>query len=129
MAGLLVGSWPLPLTDEIIALLQPAADLGGERIEHGPGWTTWTVHDGLKLVGAAHCRRTVDQAVEVVLVGGSGFRDWIGLLDERIGAWARDEGAIVMRAFGRRGWARVLSEQGWSVTSGGRVTIYERGLA
>lgn len=129
MAGLLVGSWPLPLTDEIIALLQPAADLGGERIEHGPGWTTWTVHDGPKLVGAAHCRRTVDHAVEVVLVGGSGFRDWIGLLDERIGAWARDEGATVLRAFGRRGWARVLSEQGWSVTSGGRVTIYERGLA
>lgn len=129
MAGLLVGIWPYPHTDEIIALLQPAADLGGERIECGPGWTTWTVHDGPKLVGAAHCRRTVDRAVEVVLVGGNGFRDWIGQLDERIGAWARDEGAIVLRAFGRRGWARVLSEQGWSVMPGERVTTYERGLA
>jgi len=128
VAGLLVGIWPHPLTDEIIALLQPAADLGGERIEHGPGWTTWTVHDDLKLVGAAHCRRTVDHAVEVVLVGGSGFRDWIGSLDERIGAWARDEGATCLRAYGRRGWVPVLTKQGWSVASGGRVTIYERGL-
>ena len=109
MAKLLVGSWPYPLTDDIIALLQPAADLGGERIEYGPGWTTWTVHDDLKLVGAAHCRRTTDRAVEVVLVGGHGFRDWIGPLDERIGAWARDEGATVLRAFGRRGWARVIA--------------------
>lgn len=128
MAGLLVGVWPYSLTDEIVALLQPAADLGGETIEYGPGWTTWTVHDGTDLVGAAHCRRTVDHAVEVVLVGGHGFRDWIDLLDERIGAWARDEGATVLRAFGRRGWARVLSEQGWSVMPGERVTIYERDI-
>jgi len=129
LATCVVGIWPYPHTEEITAFLKPAADLGGEVIEHGPGWTTWAVHDGQTLVGAAHCRRTVDHAVEVVLVGGTGFRDWIGPLDERIGAWARDEGATVLRAFGRRGWARVLSEQGWSVTSGGRVTIYERGLA
>lgn len=128
MAELLVGIWPLPLTDDIIALLQPAADLAGEEIEHGPGWTTWTVHDP-ELIGAAHVRRTTDRAVEVVLVGGKAFREWIGPLDDLIGRWARDEGATCLRAFGRRGWVPVLTKQGWSVASQGRVTAYVRELS
>lgn len=122
---LLIGIWPLTLTDEIIAFLKPAADLGGETIQHGPGWTCWTIHDGDELIGAAHCRRTVDHAVEVVLVGGVRSKEWIGRLDELIGAWARDEGALCLRAYGRRGWARVL--QGWSA-SHGHITEYRREL-
>lgn len=131
MAGLLVGIWPdaqhSPSWPGIEALLRPAADRGGVAIEHGPGWHVWTVHRNGELIAAANVRRTVDDAVEVVLVGGCGFREWLGPLDARIGEWARDEGATCLRAYGRSGWARVL---GWRVI--GRkhgFTGYERLLA
>lgn len=127
--GLSIGVWPHGITDEIREYLEPAARLGCLAIEEGPGWTTWTVHDGERLIGAAHVRRTVDHVVEVVLVGGEGHKEWIGPLDQRIGEWARDEGISVMRAFGRVGWAPVLTKQGWQVTERrGRLASYERRL-
>lgn len=122
MAPCIVGIWPLPLTDEIIALLQPAADLAGEAIEHGPGWTTWVVTKGKEFVGAAHVRRCTDRSVDCVLVGGNGYLEWIGPLDTGLGAWAKDEGATLITARGRKGWARVLTKLGWSVS-------YEAGVA
>lgn len=127
-AGAVVGIWPHAITKEIAELLQPAADLAGEQIDTGPGWTVWTVHRDGGLIGAANVRRTVDRAVEVVLVGGRDSKDWIGRLDELIGEWARDEGAIVLRAYGRVGWVRVLTRQGWKATERDRVTEYERAL-
>lgn len=130
MAGLLVGIWPYPLTNEIIALLKSAADPAGVEIEYGPGWHTWTIHDGSDLLGAAHIRRTTERVVEVHLVGGREAHRWLAELDARIGAFARDEGATVLRAFGRRGWARLLTKQGWAMLpldDGGMA--YERGLA
>jgi hypothetical protein len=103
-----IGIWPYPMTPEIHTFLQAAADVSGGQVQTGPGWHVWTIHRDGELIGAANCSRTVDHAVEVVLVGGREFRRWLGLLDERVGAWARDEGATCLRAYGRDGWARVL---------------------
>lgn len=127
---LVIGLWPNPLTNEIITLLKRAADPAGVEIEYGPGWHTWTIHDERELLGAAHTRRTTERIVEVHLVGGREPERWLAELDAQIGAFARDEGAIALRAFGRRGWARLLKKQGWAMLpldDGGMA--YERGLA
>lgn len=126
MGSCVIGIWPLPLTDDIIALLQPAADLAGGEIEHGPGWTTWTCHSDAELIGAAHVRRCIDRSVDCVLVGGRNYQEWIGLLDAGLGAWAKDEGATRLTARGRRGWARVLTNLGWTVCLNGRFAEYAK---
>ena len=105
-------------------MLRPAAERGRCDIEQGVAWCVWTVHDGPDLIAAANVRRTAERAVEVVLIGGTRFRDWLSPLDDVIGRWARDEGATVLRAFGRAGWAKVL---GWKVIGKeGDMTGYER---
>ena len=50
---------------------------------------------------------------EVYLVGGRGFRRWIGPLNDTIEASARDIGCVAMRAYGRFGWRDVLRALGW----------------
>ncbi len=125
-----IGIWPdAQDSDEwprIEALLRPAAVRGRTDIDRGPGWHVWTVHKGAELVGAANVRRTTDSAVEVVLVGGRGFREWIKPLEDQIAGFARDEGATVMRAIGRIGWARVLD---WKVVAmEGQYVEYERAV-
>lgn len=124
-----IGIWPDGVTPEIVELLQPAADLGGDEIENGPGWATWTVHSDGKLIGAAQVRRTVDRCCDVVLIGGRDARAWIAELDRLIGEWAALEGCTRMTARGRKGWTPMLTKQGWSATTNGRVTEYERGLS
>ena len=126
MAELLLGCWPFDITDEIERLLQPAANLADGVIERGPAWTVFTVHDGAELIAAANVRRTVDGIAEVVLVGGTRFREWLRPLDDTIGKWARDEGCTALRAFGRKGWAKVL---GWQVIGRESGMVgYERAL-
>jgi hypothetical protein len=127
--SLSIGIWPYELTDEIMDFLRPAAELGLCGIEKGPGWSVWTVHSERMLLGAANVRRTTEPAVEVVLVGGHDCRSWIGELDRKIGLWAKDEGATCLRAFGRRGWVRILCKQGWVAVRESRGIIeYKRGL-
>lgn len=128
MASCTIGIWPFGLNEEIRALLQPAADRGLCKIEEGPAWTIWTVHRGNELIAAANVRRTVEPAVEVVLVGGADVKSWIAELDRMIGLWAQDEGIYRMRAFGRKGWIPIL--KGWKVVRQKRgVTEYQRELA
>lgn len=125
MAECLVGIWPFGVTDEVRALLQPAAELAGEPIEEGVAWTTWTVHRGGEMIGAAQVRRTVDRSVDVVFVGGRDSKEWIGRLDRLIGEWAVAEGASKLTAQGRAGWVRVLTD--WNVIERrGRWAAYER---
>ena len=123
-----VGIWPHGITDDIRKLLEPAAALGRTTIEAGPGWHVWTVHRDGELIGAANVRRCTDRSVDVVLVGGTESREWIGRLDELIGEWAVAEGATRLTARGRAGWARILTKQGWRAMDNGHVTEYERGL-
>lgn len=68
-----------------------------------------------------------DKVVEVKLVGGRDYTRWIGLLDEKIGAAAKDAGATALVAFGRKGWARVL--KGWGHKMIGEDVMYRRELA
>lgn len=127
---LLIGIYPDaqngPEWGAIKEFLQPAADRGGVEIERGPGWTVWTVHKGNMLVAAANVRRTTEKVVEVVLIGGRDHGEWLLSLDRKIGQWAKDEGATVMRAFGRPGWKKVL---GWKVIGMiDNMVGYERAL-
>ena len=88
------------------------------------------MHDGPELIGAAHVRRTDEPAAEVVLVGGRDCRRWIAELDRLIGLWAKAEGMERLRAFGRRGWIRILEQQGWTARAGENgATEFERPLA
>lgn len=112
-------AWPA-----IAALLQPAADLA-DGVIRLDGRQLWTVFDG-RLIAAATTRTTLDRWAEVELVGGRGVRGWLRALDDRIAAWAADEGMTAVRAYGRPGWARLL---GWDVLGAdGGSTVYERRL-
>lgn len=67
----------------------------------------------------------MDDFGEVVLVGGVDHRRWIDALDAMIGNWMRDEGMRAVRAYGRKGWVRVLKD--WAVIGGqDGFTGYER---
>lgn len=128
-----IGIWPnVQDTAEwsaVEALLKPAAEFGGVAIERGPGWLVWTIHKDGELVGAANVKLASDKTAEVALVGGTGFREWIAPLDDLIGCWAFEEGCTALRAFGRKGWAPILSKLGWRaerLEDGGMA--YERKL-
>lgn len=87
----------------------------------------WVVYELDEPIGAATACLKYDGVGEVVLVGGTRFREWIADLDQRIGHWMKDEGQKAMRAYGRKGWARILKD--WKVM--GRkngLTTYERKL-
>jgi len=114
-----------PVWPAVRALLQPAADQADGTICLD-GRQVWTVSEGPRLIAAATTRTTLDGFAEVELVGGSEFRRWLKLLDDLIASWARDEGMYAVRAYGRRGWAKVL---GWTVLGERNgFTGYERRL-
>ena len=109
----------------IKALLEPAAKRGEVPVLE-PHELVWVVIDEGQLLGAATTRVTPGWA-EVVLVGGTDHQRWIGELDDLLGRWARDEGKNRLRAYGRKGWARVLKD--WTVLGEEQgVTGYERVL-
>lgn len=115
-----------PCWADFKAFLEPARLRGRLPTILGPHELLWGIFEAGKPIAAATARVTIDKTVEVILVGGSGFRKWLKPLDLKIGAWARDEGATSLRAFGRAGWARVL---GWEVIGReGDFTAYERDL-
>lgn len=112
--------WPA-----IEALLDPAAKRGGVPVLE-TGELVWVVYDQ-GLVGAATARLTTAGFGEVVLVGGTDHRRWIHELDARIGAAMRDAGMKSVRAYGRKGWAKVLKN--WTVIGAdGEAVGYERTL-
>jgi hypothetical protein len=88
----------------------------------------WAINgEGGDLRGCAvtrwHTARSGD-VVEVFLVGGEGYRDWIGPLDRIIALAAKTGGAVGLRAYGRIGWVKPLAAQGWRVG----CVCYERAL-
>lgn len=86
----------------------------------------WAIYDP-QLVGAATARLTSDGFGEVILVGGKNFPRWIAPLDALIGEWMALEGMKSVRAYGRKGWRRVLKN--WTVIgSDGDAVGYERVL-
>ena len=112
--------WP-----QMKAFLEPAAQRGGvpvlERDE-----AVWAIYDGL-LTGAATARLTTSGFGEIVLVGGLYHRRWINKLDHLIGEWMKAEGMESVRAYGRKGWVRVLND--WKVMGEcDGMTGYERAL-
>jgi hypothetical protein len=115
-----------PYLEPAKAYLEPARIRGGLPDLIGEHELLWGVLDGSGLIAAATARLTVDDVCEVVLVGGRDHGRWLHELDEAIGRAAADAGALRMRAYGRRGWARVL---GWNVLGEqDGFTAYERAL-
>ena len=95
--------WPT-----IEALLEPAAKLGNRPVYRE--WDAiWCVYDDRELIGVANARLTAEGG-EVALVGGRQHRKWIRKLDWLICSWMRREGMPVVRAFGRKGWRKVLTD-------------------
>jgi hypothetical protein len=112
--------WP-----RIEAFLAPAAERGGVPILE-PGELVWAIY-GPELLGAATARLTTDGFGEVILVGGRDHRRWIHQLDEAIGNAMREAGMNAVRAYGRKGWAKVLKN--WTVIGDlAAGTGYERTL-
>lgn len=76
----------------------------------------WLVASGERIVGAAttevvryphkkHCR--------VITIAGSGFADWVGLMDETLTQWALGCGCDAMEAHVRKGFVQKLAPMGY----------------
>jgi hypothetical protein len=125
-----IGILPDPTQDprwnEIEALLTPAAMRGGVPVLEA-NELVWIIEQRGQLTGAATARLTHEEFGEVVLVGGVNAREWIHQLDWLLCSWMRREGMKTIRAYGRKGWVRVL--QGWAVIgSDGTALGYEKVL-
>lgn len=126
---MIIGIVPDPLNHpdwhKMKAFLEPAAKFG-DRPVLKPLEVVWAVyHPGL--VGCAVTGLKTDGTGEVSLVGGRDHRSWIGALDDMIAAWMQREGMTAVRAYGRKGWRRVLSK--WnSMELDDGMTGYERAL-
>lgn len=115
-----------PLWPAIEYYLEPAAKRGGVPVLD-ENEVLWLVMDGGELLAAATARLTVDDFGEVVLVGGKDHHRWIHQLDCAIGDWMRREGMKAVRAYGRKGWVKVL--RNWAVIGTEQnIAGYEREL-
>ena len=111
--------------EAIKALLEPAAKFGEREILR-PLEMVWVVYDN-ELKGAAVASLKMDDTGEVSLVGGSDYRRWIKQLDWLICSWMRREGMSRVRAYGRKGWRKVLTD--WeAMTLEDGQTAYEKVL-
>lgn len=52
---------------------------------------------------------------QVVIGTGSHFHNWVGFM-RRIEDWAKQQGCDGIQSIARKGWGRVLKEQGWQQT-------------
>lgn len=125
-----IGVVPEPESSEhweaLQAFLRPAADRGGLDSLLDENELLWAVLEENRPIAAATARLLTDGTCEVALVGGIDHRKWLKPLDDAIGRAAREAGALRLRAYGRRGWARVL---GWKVLGEREgFTGYERDL-
>ena len=111
--------------EAIKALLEPAAKFGEREILR-PLEMVWVVYDN-ELKGAAVASLKMDDTGEVSLVGGTDYRRWIKQLDWLICSWMRREGMSRVRAYGRKGWRKVLTD--WeAMTLEDGQTAYEKVL-
>lgn len=79
----------------------------------------WLCKDGERILcaGATSLQKTDFGMVCVITAcGGTDMRRWVGLLD-RVEIYAKAEGCRCIRIFGRRGWSRVLEDDGYAVQS------------
>lgn len=71
-------------------------------------WIVWSDERGCECAVVTgivqHCATCIIKAC-----GGKGMEHWLGLLDE-IEKWAKAQGCVRMRLFGRKGWRRVLKD-------------------
>lgn len=100
--------WP-----EAERLLEPARARGGFPSVLDTDEVLFAVIDGDDLLAVATAWLSVENYVEVKLIGGRDHRRWLGELDKAIGAAAAEAGATRMIGIGRRGWARELKRIGW----------------
>lgn len=108
------------------AYLEPAARQGGFTEVLEPDEELFAVFDG-ELLAVATAWFSVDEKfVEVKLVGGKDHRRWLEGLNGMIGACAKEAGATSLRAFGRRGWTKVLGAYGWEAFELDDGTAYVR---
>ena len=68
-----------------------------------------TVDGALRGCGVTQIQKPV---LQILYVGGDGVRDW-PYLRAKLAEWARHAGCTRLRFKGRRGWARLLSADGW----------------
>lgn len=125
MIGIIADPENHPDWQAIKAFLEPAAALADREVLK-PLDAVWVVY-APEITGAAVACLKADGTGEVPLVGGRDHRRWIKRLDNRICAWMRDEGRTAVRACGRKGWRRVLTD--WAVIGiEGDMLIYEKAL-
>jgi hypothetical protein len=101
--------WP-----EAAALLEPARERGGFAEVIEPDEALLVVIAGDDLLACATVWQSKEGFFEVKLVGGRDYRRWLHQLDEVIGDAARATGATELRAWGRRGWTKILRDMGWA---------------
>jgi hypothetical protein len=118
-----------PLWPDLYRLLKPAADYGGIPVKDEDE-LVWIAYDGPTVFGAATTLLWDDGEAELRIAGGARFREWMGLLDEAVSAWARDCGAKKLTMRGRKGWVRYARTFGWVVlgTDHDGLTIFEKEL-
>ena len=102
-----------PLWPAIERLLRPAADYGDIDVFED-GDLVWVAFEGPTIFAAAVTRLLGDEA-ELRIAAGTRFKEWIGLLDASVSAWARDCGADKLIMRGRKGWMRFADRFGWAV--------------
>lgn len=74
----------------------------------------WVVHEGPEIIAAVVLQVLADpRRLEVVLVAGRGFADWVGEVQRLIRDYADLVGAKAVTATCRPGMARWLSARGW----------------
>jgi hypothetical protein len=72
-------------------------------------WLAWS--GKIEAAATTHLSRNV---CTVTAVGGYQRERWIALR-AKIEKYAKDEGCHTIRAYGRKGWERVLANDGWRV--------------
>lgn len=102
-----------PLWQDIRTLLKPA--VLSDEPDYEPSDWVWIIYDRDTLYAAATTRLWEGEA-RLRLAGGTRHREWAQALDEAVTRWARDGGAKVLTARGRRGWARLALAFGWVAT-------------
>lgn len=112
-----------PLWPHIFRLLEPAVMADEEVVD--PVDIVWVAYEGPTIFGVATSRPEGDEA-RLRLAAGTRFREWMGLLDAEVSAWARMNGARRLTMRGRKGWARFARAFGWvalSCDEDGRMTF------
>lgn len=113
-----IGAVPNPTEwhrwEEAKALLDPARARGNFTDAIEPDEALFAVLDGDDLLAVATAWLSTEGYAEVKLVGGRDHRRWLSELDTMIGDAARAAGAMELRAWGRKGWAKSLGPLGWA---------------